>query len=142
MLNKHKELTEQIISAFYKIYNSLGYGFLERVYENAMVIELRDRDIEVIQQSSIQVYYQDEVIGEYFADLLIENKVIVELKASKTLAVEHEAQLLNYLKASRYEVGLLLNFGPKPEIKRKVFDNDRKGSLSWLMEEANQGKDE
>ncbi len=142
MLKKHKELTEQVISAFYDVYNTLGYGFLERVYENAMVIELRDRGIEVIQQSSIQVYYQYEVIGEYFADLLIENKVIVELKASKTLVIEHEAQLLNYLKASRYEVGLLLNFGPKPEIKRKVFGNERKGSLSWLKEGTNQGVDE
>jgi len=130
MLKKHKELTEQVISAFYNIYNALGHGFLERVYENAMVIELTDRGVEVIQQSPIQVYYKDEIIGEYFADLLIENKVIVELKASKTLVIEHEAQLLNYLKASKYEVGLLLNFGPKPEIKRKVFDNERKGSLS------------
>ncbi len=142
MLNKHKELTEQVISTFYKIYNALGYGFLERVYENAMVIELKKGGIVAIQQSPLKVYYDDEIIGEYFADLLVEDKVIVELKASKTLVIEHEAQLLNYLKASRYEVGLLLNFGPKPEIKRKVYDNERKGSLSWLMEGTNQDSDE
>ncbi len=142
MLNKHQKLTKKVISAFYDVYNTLGYGFLERVYENAMVIELTKGGIVSIQQSPLKVYYNDEIIGEYFADLLVEDKVIVELKASKTLAVEHEAQLLNYLKASRYEVGLLLNFGPKPEIKRKVYDNERKGSLSWLMEGTNRDSDE
>ena len=123
---KHKALTEKIIRIFYRVYNKLGYGFLEKVYENAMMIEFRSESIPAISQSPIAVLYKDELIGEYYADILVDDKVIVEIKAAKTLALDHEAQLLNYLKATNIEVGLLLNFGPKPEIKRKVFDNNRK----------------
>lgn len=123
---RFNDITGKIIEIFYKVYNKLGYGFLEKVYENAMMIELRREGIPAVPQSAIKVFYEGEVIGEYFADLLIDNKVIVEIKAAKSLAVENEAQLLNYLKATNIEVGLLLNFGPKPEIKRKVFDNFRK----------------
>jgi len=123
---KFKELTEKIIKIFYKVYNKLGYGFLEKVYENAMMIEFRREDVSVISQSSIKVFYENQIVGEYFADILVDDKVIVEIKAARTLALEHEAQLLNYLKATDFEVGLLLNYGPKPEIKRKVFDNLRK----------------
>ena len=129
---KHTDVTELIIKAFYMVYNTLGYGFLEKVYRNAMAIELRRLGLGVIQEARITVYYDGEVVGEYFADLLVAGAVIVELKAVKRLLPEHEAQLLNYLKATPYEVGLLLNFGPKPEIKRKAFDNSRKGSLRWL----------
>jgi len=89
--------------------------------------------LDVIQEARIAVYYDDQVVGEYFADLLVAGAVIVELKAVKRLLPEHEAQLLNYLKATPYEVGLLLNFGPKPEIKRKAFDNSRKGSMHWVQ---------
>jgi GxxExxY protein len=88
--------------------------------------------LDVIQETRIIVYYDGEVVGEYFADLLVAGAVIVELKAMKGLLPEHEAQLLNYLKATSYEVGLLLNFGPKPEIRRKAFDNSRKGSMCWV----------
>lgn len=123
---KYQDLTDKIIQAFYLVYNNLGYGFLEKVYENAMVIELKKGNISVIPQSPIKVYYDEQIIGEYYADLLIENNVIVEIKAAKSIAPEHEAQLLNYLKATDVEVGLLLNFGPQPEIKRKVFDNNKK----------------
>jgi GxxExxY protein len=123
---KYKELTEKIIKIFYKVYNKLGYGFLEKIYENAMMIEFRGESVPVISQSSIKVLYEEEIVGEYFADILVDNKVIVEIKAARTLAVENEAQLLNYLKATNIEVGLLLNYGPRPEIKRKVFDNLRK----------------
>lgn len=123
---KYKELTGKIINVFYKVYNKLGYGFLEKIYENAMMIEFRREGIPVDSQSAIKVFYEGEVIGEYFADMLVDDKVIIEIKASKSLVVENEAQLLNYLKATNMEVGLLLNFGPKPEIKRKVFDNFRK----------------
>jgi len=123
---KYKELTEKIIKIFYKVYNKLGYGFLEKVYENAMIIEFGREGIPAVAQSPIKVFYEDEVIGEYYADILADDRVIVEIKATRTLALEHEAQLLNYLKATDIEVGLLLNFGPKPEIKRKVFDNHRK----------------
>lgn len=123
---KHGDITEKIIRAFYTVYNTLGYGFLEKVYENALTIELRGMGLKVMQQAPIKVYYRSEVVGEYFADLLVEDAVIVELKAAEGIAPEHEAQLLNYLKATEIEVGLLLNFGPKPEVRRKVFDNDLK----------------
>ena len=123
---KHKELTQKIIGAFYTVYNTLGYGFLENVYENALKIELQKMGLHVVSQYAINVYYDGQVVGEYFADLLIEDQVIVELKAVRSSLPEHEAQLLNYLNATRYEVGLLLNFGIKPQIKRKIFDNDQK----------------
>ncbi len=124
---KHKDLTELIIKAFYAAYTILGYGFLEKVYENAMTIELRKLGLRVVQQAPIIVSYEGQEIGHYNADLLVEEAVLVELKAARTLAPEHEAQLLNYLKATPYEVGLLLNFGPDPQIKRKTYDNERKG---------------
>ena len=123
---KYNELTDKIIKIFYRVYNKLGYGFLERIYENAMMIEFKRESIPAVSQSAIKVFYEDEIIGEYFADILVDDKVIVEIKAAKNLVVENEAQLLNYLKATNIEVGLLLNFGPKPEVKRKVFDNYRK----------------
>lgn len=122
----HKELTEKIIKIFYRVYNKLGYGFLEKVYENAMMIELAKEGIPAVAQSPIKVTYEGKIIGEYYADILFEDKVIVEIKAARNLVLDHEAQLLNYLKATNIEVGLLLNFGPKPEIKRKVYDNFRK----------------
>ena len=128
---KHRDITELIIKAFYAVYNALGYGFLEKVYENAMVLELRKLGLEVVPQASIRVYYDGQRIGEYNADLLVAELVIVELKATRALTQDHEAQLLNYLKATSYEVGLLLNFGPKPQMKRKVYDNERKGNLRW-----------
>jgi GxxExxY protein len=123
---KYNSLTEKIIGVFYEVYNKLGYGFLEEVYEHAMVLECEKEGIPVVSQAPIRVSYDGKVIGEYFADFLVDGKVIVEIKASNGLAPEHEAQLLNYLKATKIEVGLLLNFGPKPQVKRKVFDNIRK----------------
>ncbi len=123
---RHKELTERIIEAFYRVYNILGYGFLEKVYENALIIELENMGIPVVPQCPIQVFYDGKIVGEYFADLLVQDSIIVEIKAAKNLSPEHEAQLLNYMKATKIEVGLLLNFGPKPEIKRKAFDNQNK----------------
>jgi GxxExxY protein len=123
---KHTDLTEQIIKAFYTVYNTLGYGFLEKVYVNAIIIELQKAGIQASSQVAIQVYYDGKVIGEYFADIIVGNCVIVEVKAAKNLTIEHEAQLLNYLKATKREVGLLLNFGPKPEVKRFAFSNSRK----------------
>jgi GxxExxY protein len=125
-LYKHVELTNNIIRAFYAVYNTLGYGFLEKVYENALAIELRKMGLKVAQQVPVPVHYEGNLVGEYFADLVVDGKVIVELKAVKELASEHKAQLLNYLKATDYEVGLLLNFGPKPEVKRMAFENARK----------------
>jgi len=123
---KYKELTEKIIKIFYRVYNNLGYGFLEKIYENAMMIEFKKEGIFAVAQFAIKVFYEGEVIGEYYADILVDNKVIVEIKAAKHLVEENEAQLLNYLKATDIEVGLLLNFGTKLEFKRKAFDNLRK----------------
>lgn len=120
---KHSDITEKVIKAFYNVYNSLGHGFLEKVYENALLIELRSLGLNVAQQKSIKVYYDDVEVGNYFADLIIENKVIVELKAAEGIREEHEAQLINYLRATDIEVGLLLNFGVKPQFKRKIFTN-------------------
>ena len=128
---KYQELTEKIIGIFYAVYNRLGYGFLEKVYENAMMIELKKENIPALAQAPINVIYDDEVIGEYYADILVDNKIIVELKAARNLSGENEAQLLNYLKATGIEVGLLLNFGARPELKRKVFDNSRKGQSDF-----------
>lgn len=125
-LYKHSELTEQMIGAFYAVYSALGYGFLENVYVKALIIELKRRGLTVNDELPIHVYYLGELIGEYYADIVVNELVILEIKAVRALAAEHEAQLLNYLKATPYEVGLLLNFGPKPETKRRSFDNWRK----------------
>lgn len=129
---QHKEITEQIIQAFYKVYNELGYGFLEKVYSNAMVIELGAMGLNCEKQRQIIVYYNKSVVGEYFADLFVEECVIVELKAAETLVEEHEFQLINYLKATNMEVGLLLNFGKKPQLKRKAFSNSNKNKSSQI----------
>jgi GxxExxY protein len=128
---KHSEVTEKIIGAFYKVYNTLGYGFSEKVYENALVIELKKLGLTVEQQMPIQVFYDGQNVGEYVADVLVEGRVLLELKAIRTLTEENEAQLLSNLKSTLIEVGLLLNFGPKPQFIRKVFDNTLKGSLLW-----------
>ena len=122
---KHSEITEQIISAFYHVYNALGQGFLEKVFENALALELRKRGLKVQQQHPITLYYEGQAVGEYFADLSVADCVIIELKAVETLADAHHAQLINYLKATQIEVGLLLNFGPKPQVKRKVYETAR-----------------
>ena len=124
----HEELTDKIIRCFYNVYNELGYGFLEKVYENAMLIELRNSGLIAENQFAIKVYYQESEVGSYYADILVENKVIVELKAGdmEQTIINHELQLTNYLKATNYEVGLLLLFGIKPQVKRKIFSNDIK----------------
>ena len=142
MVYQHTEITDKIIKAFYTVYNTLGYGFLEKVYRNAMTLELGQQGLVVVPEAPINVYYRNELVGEYFADLLVADVVLVELKAARHLADEHEAQLLNYLKATRYEVGLLLNFGPKPEIKRRAFDNARKGSLQWTNSRTQREKED
>ena len=123
---KHTEITEKIIKAFYTVYNKLGYGFLEKVYENSMMIELMKLGLSVKKQTPIKVFYEDQVVGNYFADLVVEELVIVELKAEGGLIEEHEAQLTNYLRAIEVEVGLLLSFGKTAQLKRKVFSNEYK----------------
>jgi len=123
---KHSEITDKIIKAFYNVYNKLGYGFLEKVYEHAMLIELPKFGLSCQNQFPIKVYYDNKAIGDYFADIIVNDVVIVELKAAESLCSEHECQLINYLKATELEVGLLLNFGKEPHFKRKVLTNDFK----------------
>jgi GxxExxY protein len=123
---KHQEHTRRIIGVFYDVYNELGYGFLESVYQRAMLIALTRQGIAVAQQQSLPVWFRGEQIGDFHPDLLVAGRVIVELKACRTLEPIHDAQVLNYLRASDIEVGLLLNFGPKPAIKRLVFANIHK----------------
>ncbi len=120
----HQELSSEIIKCFYKVYNTLGYGFLEKVYENSLRIELESCGLEVERQMPITVYYEGQEVGVYFADLVVEQKIILELKAAESLCEEHELQLINYLKATEFELGLLLNFGKKPEIRRKLYTNE------------------
>lgn len=123
---KYAELSDKIIKAFYTVYNTLGYGFLEKVYERAMMIELKKLGLNCMNQVQIKVFYANQIIGDYVADIIVENKILVELKAIKHLSKQDEAQLLNYLTATKYEVGLLFNFGKEPEFKRKIFDNEYK----------------
>ena len=112
--------TERIIGAFYDVYNELGAGFLEQVYENALVFAIRKAGLAVIQQAAIDVRYRGHLVGEYRADLLVEARVLVEVKASANLSPSHDAQLLNYLKATGLPVGVLLNFGPRAQFKRRI----------------------
>lgn len=122
----HKELTGSILKLFYEVYNELGYGFLEKVYQNALFNELKNNGFEVESQKQIKVYYKNIEVGDYYADLIVNDKVILELKATEAITEAHEFQLLNNLKSTNIEVGLLLNFGKKPEFCRKVFQNYRK----------------
>ena len=126
MAYKHSDLTSAVIKTFYDVYNHLGYGFLEKVYENALAHELRKRGFRIHQQMPIEVIYDGILVGQYFADLLVNEVVILELKAAEAIIEQHEAQLLNYLKATNIDVGLLLNFGPKPQVKRKIYETARK----------------
>jgi len=121
-----EDKTRKIIKCFYEVYNTLGYGFLEKVYEKALINELKLDGFFCEEQKKIEVYYKNKNVGEYYADILVDNEIILELKAAESLCEEHEYQLINYLKATNIELGLLLNFGKKPEIKRKIFTNDRK----------------
>ena len=119
----HSETTDLILKAYFNVYNTLGYGFLEKVYENALLIELKSMGLKAQRQVPVKVYYQEQMVGDYYADIIVEDQIIIELKAAEALCEEHEFQLINYLKATNIEVGLLLNFGKKPQFSRKVFTN-------------------
>jgi GxxExxY protein len=123
----HEDVTKRIIDCFYEVYGLLGYGFLEKVYEHAMMVELQLNGLCVRTQRRIRVHYKGKIAGDYIADLVVEERVVLELKATEVLVHPDECQLINYLKASDFEVGLLLNFGKRREIRRKIFTNDRKG---------------
>jgi GxxExxY protein len=124
---KHQNKTKRIINAFYKVYNTLGYGFLEKVYQNALYYELKSNGFTCQAQQPIKVFYNEQQVGDYYADIIIDDSIILELKAMEAICEEHEFQLINYLKATEIEIGLLLNFGKKPEFKRKIYSNIEHG---------------
>ena len=123
---KHENLTDRIIGIFFDVYNELGYGFLESVYERTMLVALQNAGLKAERQVAVPVWFRGMQIGDFQADLLLENTIFLELKAARTLDKAHEAQLLNYLKATEIELGLLFNFGHRPEFRRLLFDNPRK----------------
>jgi len=131
---KHSELTGKILGAFFQVHKELGYGFSERVYENALAMVLIETGLKVEQQVHLSIFYHGRAVGEYIADMVINDTVLLELKATQKIIEDHAAQLLNYLKATHIEVGLVLNFGPSAEFRRKIYDNERKGSLSWIKQ--------
>jgi GxxExxY protein len=123
---KHRELTQKIIGVFFDVYNELGHGFLESVYETAFEVALVSKGMSVFRQIEVPVRFRGRKIGDFTADMLVEKSVLLELKASRSLDQAHEAQLLNYLRATEIEVGMLFSFGLKPEFKRLAYDNERK----------------
>ena len=133
---KYSELTEEIIGIYYDVYNELGFGFLESVYEEAMTVALKSKGIEMQRQVAIPVWFRGQKVGVYQADLVIKGCVVIELKACRTLESAHEAQLLHYLRSTEIEVGLLLNFAPRPQVRRLAFDNQRKNISVHLRKSA------
>lgn len=127
---RHAELTKAIIGCFYDVYNELGFGFIESVYENSLCLALRAKGFEVHQQIAIPVWFRGEQVGDFDADVMVNKLILLELKTARGIDNAHMGQLMNYLKATEIEVGLVLNFGPKPEFKRVVFGNDRKSRPS------------
>jgi GxxExxY protein len=128
---KHSELTDSIIGLFYDVYNELGYGFLESVYRNSMQLALQDKGLLVEAEIPVPVFFRNAKVGDFRADLIVNGCVPLELKAAETIVAAHEAQLLNYLRATLLEVGLILNFSPKAQVRRLVFDNDRKQAKAY-----------
>jgi len=131
-----EELTGRVIKVFYKVYNALGYGFIESIYHNSMIIELVREGMTIETEKPIAVLYDSNVVGTFAADLVVEGKIILELKAKETLHAAHEAQLTNYLRATDVELGLLLNFGKEPAFKRKYFSNAKKRRGSDPIDDA------
>jgi GxxExxY protein len=123
---KHSELTEKIIGIFYDVYNELGHGFLESTYAEALVVALEESGLTTAREVPVPVWFRGRKVGQYYADLIVESMVLLELKAARTLDSAHEAQVLHYLRATEIEVGLLLNFGLRPQFRRLLFDNERK----------------
>ena len=127
---RHSELTKAIIGCFYEVYNELDFGFIESVYENSLCHALPAKGLEVHQQIAIPVWFRGKQVGDFDADIMVNRLVLLELKTARSIEPAHLAQLMNYLKATEIEVGLLLNFGPKPEFRRVVFGNDRKSTAA------------
>jgi len=128
---KHPDLTGKIFGAFFQVHKDMGFGFAEKNYEAALEISLKELGLVPVRQKEIKVYYHGEVVGEYKADMIVNDAVLLELKSVEKLIDAHDAQMLNYLKSTELEVGLLLNFGREAQFHRKIYDNSRKGSLTW-----------
>ncbi len=133
---KYRDLTQKIIGVFYEVYNELGHGFIESVYESALEIALTSNGLTVFRQIEVPVWFRGKKIGDFTTDMLVNKCVLLELKGGRALHPAHEAQLLNYLRATEIEVGMLFSFGLKPEFKRLAFDNSRKqgGKRPGLLE--------
>lgn len=123
---KHSELTELIIGVFYDVYNELGFGFLESVYRKSLQLALREKGLKVEAEVAVPVFFRGINVGDFRADLVVNDCVLLELKTAESIIIAHEAQALNYLRATALEIGLILNFGPKAQVRRLLFDNDRK----------------
>jgi GxxExxY protein len=123
---RHSAVTEKIIGVFYDVYNELGHGFLESTYAEALIVALQEAGLSTAREIPVPVWFRGKKVGQYYADLIVEGVVLLELKAARALDSAHEAQLLHYLRATEVEVGLLLNFGLRPQFRRLLFDNDRK----------------
>ena len=136
---KHSGLTDRILGVFYEVYNELGFGFLESVYQKAMLIALLDAGLTPTAEIGIPVWFRSQNVGDFRADLIVNNLILIELKAGRTLEQVHEAQTLNYLRATNFELALLLNFGPKPQIRRLVFANERKKISVYQRSSAAKG---
>ncbi|MFC1580595.1 GxxExxY protein [Thermodesulfobacteriota bacterium] len=123
---KHKDITAKAIDCAYKVHNTIGFGFLERVYQNALLIELEKNGLQAEKEVPIKVFYEEKIVGDYIADIIVEGKVVLELKSVKEIHPAHEVQLTNYLKATGIEVGLLINFAESVQVKRRVFTPEPK----------------
>jgi len=123
---KHQELSQKIIGCYYSVYNELGYGFLENVYHKAMLIELQHSGLTPTSEYLATIHYKGQTLGDFYLDIVVNDLIVVELKAVSLLTKDHEAQLVNYLNATEFEVGLLFNFGITPQFKRKIYDNEKK----------------
>lgn len=128
---KHSDITGVLLGAFFQLHKEPGFGFAEKVYQAALAILLEELGLMVEQHTQIRVYFHGKIIGEYIVDMVVNGVILLELKSVERLIPAHDAQMLNYLKSTELEVGLLLNFGPQAEFHRKIFDNTRKGTLSW-----------
>ena len=117
----HEDISKTIIGCFYKVYDELGNGFLESVYEKSLMIEMENSGLNAVNQKNLNVYYRSKLVGDFKADIIVEDKILVEIKAVNKLIAQHEAQLINYLKATGIKVGLLVNFGDKLEFRRRIF---------------------
>lgn len=129
---KRAELAERVLAAFYKVHGTLGYGFTESIYETALAVELRSLGMKVVQQAKAEVFYEGHIVGHYIFNLVVNDRIVLDVKTINKPTEEHAAQLMIHLKATRIEAGLILNFGPEAQVKRRFFDNDLKGTHSWI----------